>query len=60
MKKYIKPEIKFALFATENIITDSTPTGEKYRMLKTKVNNNEGTDYGSQNVSIFNNQQEKS
>lgn len=56
MKKYIKPEIKFALFATENIITDSTPTGEKYRMLKTKVNNNEGTDYGSQNVSVFNKQ----
>ena len=56
MKKYIKPEIKFALFATENIITDSTPAGEPYRFLKTKVNNNEGTDYGSQNVSVFNNQ----
>ena len=59
MKKYIKPEIKFALFATEDVLTLSGVNDDKFRMLKTKVNGNEGTDYGSQNVSIFNNQQEK-
>ena len=56
MKKYIKPEIRVALFATEDVLTLSGVNDDKFRMLKTKVNGNEGTDYGSQNVSIFNNQ----
>ena len=55
MKKYIKPEIDVKLFETEDIITTSGTGGEtpKYRTLKTSVNGNEGTDYGTQNVSVF-------
>ena len=57
MKKYIKPEIDVKLFETEDIITTSGTGGETptYRMLKTKVNENEGTDYGTQSVSVFDN-----
>lgn len=55
MNKYIKPEIVLALFNTEEIVTASGVYPTDYRMLKTKVNGNEGTDYGTQEVSIFNN-----
>ena len=55
MKKYIKPEIDVKLFEIEDIITTSGVGGDStnYRMLKTSVNGNEGTDYGRQNVSVF-------
>ena len=55
MNKYIKPEIVLALFDKEEIVTASGEYPTDYRMLKTKVNGNEGTDYGTQEVSIFNN-----
>ena len=43
------------LFEIEDIITDSSIGGDStsYRLLKTKVNGNEGTDYGAQDVSTF-------
>ena len=55
MKAYIKPEIEIKVFETEDIITTSGMGGDspKYRMLKTSVNGNEGTDYGTQEVSVF-------
>ena len=56
MKEYIKPEIKIVLFKTEDVIAASdasaVPTG---RTLITAVNGNEGTNYGAQEVSIFDN-----
>lgn len=55
MKEYIKPEIEITVFEIEDIITDSSIGGDStsYRLLKTKVNGNEGTDYGAQDVSTF-------
>ena len=55
MNKYINPEIVLALFNTEEIVTASGEYPSNYRMLKTKVNGNEGADYGTQEVSIFTN-----
>lgn len=55
MKKYIKPEMALALFDTEKIVTVSGEYPTNFRMLKTKVNEKEGTDYGTQEVSIFSN-----
>ena len=57
MKKYIKPEIKSVLFETQNVITTSSGEGVNtpYKLLKTSVNGNKGTDYGRQDVSIFDN-----
>ena len=52
MKAYIKPEIEIKVFETEHILTASNIT---YKILKTAVNGNEGSDYGTQEVSIFDN-----
>ena len=51
MKKYTKPEVEFKLFETEDLITTSST--EVGRELTKIVNNNVGTNYGSQEVSIF-------
>ena len=53
MKKYIKPEMNLELFEIEDVITTSAGGEITGRQLKTDVNGNEGTDYGSQEVSIF-------
>ena len=54
MRKYIKPEISIELLEIEDLITTSGEVGESSaRMLKTKVNGNEGTNYGSQEISVF-------
>lgn len=55
MKKYNKPEMDIVLFGCEDVITTSGgEEGEVFaRKLKTKVNGNEGTDYGTQKVSIY-------
>lgn len=53
MIKYIKPEMNVKLFEMDDIITTSTGDTIVARMLKTDVNGNKGTDYGSQQVSIF-------
>lgn len=55
MKVYINPEIEIKGFETVDIIKTSGASGDSssYRMLKTVVNGNEGTDYGSQEISIF-------
>ena len=56
MKKYIKPEIKIVLFKTEDVIAASVGSDDlSPRYLKTKVNGNEGANYGAQQVSIFDN-----
>ena len=53
MKKYNKPEINILLIKCEDVITTSGEGEVSGRMLKTAVNGNEGTDYGSQKVSIY-------
>ena len=54
MKTYSKPEIETVLFEKTDIICTSTDFGETgARSLKTKVAGNEGTNYGANNVSIF-------
>ncbi len=53
MKKYIKPEMNIELFETTDVITTSGEGTISARKLKTVVNGNEGTDYGSQGVDIF-------
>lgn len=53
MKKYIKPEMDMNLFEIEDVITTSGEETPSARHLKTKVNGNEGTDYGSQEISVF-------
>ena len=55
MKLYTKPAIEIAEIETEDIITVSSVGGEAdpYRLLKTSVNGNEGADYGTQEVSVF-------
>ena len=57
MKLYNKPEIEITELETVDVIETSGAGGEEpapYRMLKTAVNGKEGTDYGSQEVSVFN------
>lgn len=56
MKAYIKPEIEIRVFEVEDILTTSGVIGGDptvARSLKTSVNGNEGSDYGSQEVSVF-------
>lgn len=56
MKKYIKPEMEMKLFETEDVITTSGTGSEdspNYRKLKTSVNGNEGTPYGSWELPKF-------
>ena len=53
MKKYIKPEMDINLFEIEDVITTSEKVESSGRTLKTKVNGNEGVDYGSQEISVF-------
>ncbi len=53
MKKYIKPEMNIELFEIEDIITTSAVGEISGRHLETMVNGKEGTDYGSQPVSVF-------
>ena len=55
MKTYKKPEIKIDSLIEIDVIATSE-TGEdvvKGRYLKTKVNGNEGKDYGQQSVTIY-------
>ena len=53
MKKYVKPEMNVELFEFEDVITTSA-VGENFsRMLKSTINGNDGADYGSQEVSVF-------
>ena len=53
MKKYVKPEMNIELFEIEDVITTSGEGPISARYLKTMVNGNEGTDYGSQKISVF-------
>lgn len=55
MKIYNKPQIKVEVLEMEDIITTSVLGGDPtpFRTLKTAVNGNEGTDYGTQEVSVF-------
>lgn len=53
MKKYIKPEMNIELFENEDVIATSGEGTISARKLKTKVNGNEGTPYGSRGVDIF-------
>ena len=53
MKKYIRPDMNIELFKSEDVIRTSETDETSGRKLKTKVNGNEGTDYGSQEVNIF-------
>ena len=53
MKKYIKPEMNIELFENVDVIATSGEGTISARKLKTKVNGNEGTRYGSQGVDIF-------
>ena len=53
MKKYIKPDMSIELFENEDVITTSGEGTISARKLKTWVNGNEGTDYGSQGVDFF-------
>ena len=53
MKKYIKPEMNAELLELVDVIETSTEPNPSARMLKTIVNGNEGTDYGSQEMSVF-------
>ena len=55
MKMYNKPEIEITEIETVDVIATSGEGEEStpYRTLKTAVNGKEGTDYGSQEVSVF-------
>ena len=53
MKKYIKPEINIKLFEIMDVVSTSSIPNDSGRLLNTVVNGNEGTDYGSQEVSVF-------
>ena len=57
MKKYNKPEVEITLLSDTDVICTSTvtevPEGPSARNLKTKVAGNEGTNYGSKSVSIY-------
>ena len=54
MKLYNKPEIKITLLSDVDVVcTSSGNQNPDARRLKTKVAGNEGTDYGSREVSIF-------
>lgn len=53
MKKYIKPDLNAKLFEVEDVITSSTAEDVLGRSLKRMVNGNTGTDYGSQEMTIF-------
>ena len=53
MKKYVKPEINVELFESEDVISTSGEGTSSARYLKTVVNGNKGTDYGTQEVSVF-------
>ena len=53
MEKYIKPEINIELLEIEDIITTSADGSVLGRYLKSSVNGIEGTDYGTQDVSVF-------
>ena len=53
MKKYVKTEMNMELFEMEDVITTSGEGTISARHLETMVNGNEGTDYGSQEISIF-------
>ena len=52
-EKYIKPEMNIELFENEDVITASGKDESSGRILKKIVNGNEGADYGSQEVSVF-------
>ena len=52
-KNYTTPEIEVIKFQTEDIITLSSVAPAPV-LLKDTVNNNLATDYGTQEVSIFN------
>ena len=54
MKLYNKPEIEITLLSDVDVVCTSSLSQEPtMRKLKTKVAGNEGTDYGSDNVDIF-------
>lgn len=52
MKTYVKPELEEALLTIADIIQTSETEPMAVR-LKTVVNGNEGTDYGSGDVSLM-------
>ena len=52
MKNYKKPEIIVNVFAKENVLCDSAIV---YSVLKDTVADRKARDYGTQNVSIYNN-----
>ena len=53
MKKYIKPEMNAELLELVDVIETSTEPDSSARLLKTTVNGNKGTSYGSQEMSVF-------
>ena len=54
MKMYNKPEVKITLLSDVDVICTSAVSEEpKARALKTKVAGNEGANYGSAEVSIY-------
>ena len=53
MNKYIKPELNVESFELVDVITTSSDMGSSGRKLKSIVNGNKGTDYGSQDMSVF-------
>ena len=55
MKKYVKPEMNVELFDIEDAIATSEGGEFLGRLLKTTLNGHEGTDYGSEEVSVFEN-----
>lgn len=53
MKKYIKPEMNAELLELVDVIETSTTPDSSGRLLKTTVNGNKGTSYGSKEMSVF-------
>ena len=57
MRKYNKPEVEITFLSNADVICTSAVGGKpeepSARMLKTKVAGNEGKNYGSANVSIY-------
>ena len=53
MKRYVKPELDMELFEIEDVITTSGEGENSARILKKTVNGKEGTDYGSQEISVL-------
>ena len=54
MKEYIKPEFEIVSFQTEDVTTTTSGLFEpSINSLQTSINGKEGTNYGSQEVSVF-------